>query len=381
MTIMESRSRTGSRACAVLAIGLLVAALAPAPAAGQFGSEVIERSRAALQKQAEDPDSSRVGGTIPADWDFELGEGIVAKQVTFYVDGGTPLYGKIFYPRDFTPDGNRWPAVAVGHGINAVAIGIEKFAARFAEHGLVAMAIDYRHYGFSGSGSDALMLVGDDPSTDAEPVTRREVPLVVKRTHLNNVHQVEDFMAAVSYLQGEPGVDPNRVGIWGTSNGGTVVQGVVGVDGRVRAAVAQVAGGGIRARSRAPGVAENAFENALVRVRTGRGGERMQGFSFRSMTDIWNAGGDIRSFSALAQMRPTTALLFTPAENDELTNGPGTAVAAAEFLRGLGRTSEAVVLPYLGHFQPYAGTGFEVSSRIGAEWLLRHLGGTPSASR
>jgi uncharacterized protein len=356
-------------------------ALTAIPAAAQFGTEIIERNRAALQKQAEDPDSARVGGTVPADWDFTLGEGIVARQVTFYVDGGTPLYGKVFYPRGFTPDQNVWPAVAVGHGINAVAIGIEKFAARFAELGIVAMAIDYRHYGFSGSGSDAVMLVGEDPSTDENPVLRRDAQIVVKRTHLNNVHQVEDFIAAVSFLQGEPGVDPDKVGIWGTSNGGTVVQGVVGVDGRVRAAVAQVIGGGIRSRSRVPPIADNALANAVQRVRTGQGGERMQGFSFRSMTDIWNAGGDIRTFSALDQVRTTTALLYTPAENDELTNGPGTAIAAAEFLRGSGRTSEAVVIPYLGHFQPYAGTGFEVSSRIGAEWLLMHLGGSPGASR
>ena len=63
---------------------------------------------------------------------------------------------------------DRRPAVVVGHGINALSIGIEKYAARFAERGLVAMAIDYQSYGFSGSGSDDLRLLEADPTTDAQ---------------------------------------------------------------------------------------------------------------------------------------------------------------------------------------------------------------------
>ena len=57
--------------------------------------------------------------------------------------------------------------MVVGHGINALSIGIEKYAARFADRGLVAMAIDYQSYGFSGSGSDDLRLLEPDPTADA----------------------------------------------------------------------------------------------------------------------------------------------------------------------------------------------------------------------
>ncbi len=42
-----------------------------------------------------------------------------------------------------------YPGIVVAHGINALAIGIEKYAARFAERGFVAMAFDYQSYGFS----------------------------------------------------------------------------------------------------------------------------------------------------------------------------------------------------------------------------------------
>ena len=108
----------------------------------------------------------REGGTQPRDWDYNLPDGVTTRQITFYVDGGTPLYGKMFFPKGFKT-ADRRPAVVVGHGINALSIGIEKYAARFAERGLVAMAIDYQSYGFSGSGSDDLRLLEPDPSTDA----------------------------------------------------------------------------------------------------------------------------------------------------------------------------------------------------------------------
>ena len=204
----------------------------------QIDTGIIEKHKAAIEKQITDPDQKREGGTQPRDWDYQLPEGVRTRQVTFYVDGGTPLYGKLFLPKGFTPTG-KLPAVVVGHGINALSIGIEKFAARFAERGLVAMAIDYQSYGFSGSGSDDIRLLEADTSKGA--VTEKEARILLKRTNLNNVHEIADFRAAVSFLQGEPGVDPDKIGIWGSSNGGSVVIAVAAVDARVKAVVSQVA--------------------------------------------------------------------------------------------------------------------------------------------
>ena len=206
----------------------------------QIKTDIIDQNLAALQKQAADDNMKRIGGTLPVDWNYDLPDGIRTRQVTFYVDGGTPLYGKIFFPRGFSTKG-KWPAVAVGHGINALSIGIEKFAARFADRGLVAMAIDYQSYGFSGSGSDDLRLLEADTTNDTRAVWEKESRIQVKRTNLNNAHEVNDFRAAVSFLQGEPGVDPDRIGIWGSSNGGSVVISVAAVDARVKAVVSQVA--------------------------------------------------------------------------------------------------------------------------------------------
>src|SRR4029450_8400267 len=161
---------------------------------------------APLHLQAPNADMKREGGTQPRDWDYALPDGVTTRQITFYVDGGTPLYGKLFFPKGFKTTDRR-PGVVVGPGIKAGWIGIEKYGARFAERGLVAMAIDYQSYGFSGSGSDDLRLAEPDPTTDAAAVTERHARVMLKRTNLNNIHEVGDFRAAVSFLQGEPGVD------------------------------------------------------------------------------------------------------------------------------------------------------------------------------
>jgi dienelactone hydrolase len=351
---------------------------APAIAAGQIDTGILEKQKAALEKQVTDPDQKREGGTQPRDWEYQLPEGVRTRQVTFYVDGGTPLYGKLFLPKGFTTTG-RMSAVVVGHGINALSIGIEKFAARFAERGLVAMAIDYQSYGFSGSGSDDLRLLDADTSTDRHAVTEREARILLKRTNLNNVHEVADFRAAVSFLQGEPGIDPDRIGIWGSSNGGAVVVAVAAVDARVKAVVSQVSGP--RPSPRTPvAMGANFLKDAIQRVREGQGAEVDGGFSFRSKIDQWSnqRNRDVRPGQTLDQIRPTTAVLFLPAEKDELTQGPGGAIEASKFLAGRGVPSQAIVLPGLSHFQAYSYAGFEVGSNLAADWFLKYL---PAASK
>ncbi len=150
----------------VIGLGTMAAlGLAPSSVVAQIGTDLVEKNRAEFHKQATDADMKREGGTQPRDWDYTLPDGVTTKQITFYVDGGTPLYGKLFFPKGFKATDRR-PGVVVGHGINALSIGIEKYAARFAERGLVAMAIDYQSYGFSGSGSDDLRLLEPDPTSD-----------------------------------------------------------------------------------------------------------------------------------------------------------------------------------------------------------------------
>ena len=193
------------------------------------------------------------------------------------MDGGTALYGKMFLPKGFHDAPASWPAVVVGHGINALSIGIEKFAARFADRGLVAMAIDYQSYGFSGSGSDDIRLLEPDATTD-DRRGHREGPrgMLLKRTNLNNVHEVADFRAAVSFLQGEPGVDPERIGIWGSSNGGARGHRRGGASTRGSRPSSRRSRRRARRRGAPVGIAPPTSKDAILRVRrrAGRGGRR-----------------------------------------------------------------------------------------------------------
>ena len=356
-------------------LGFLAVVVLGTGAAAQIGTDIVERRRAEFHIQASDGDMKREGGTQPRDWNYDLPEGVTTRQVTFYKDGGTSLYGKLFLPRAFSARG-AWPAVVVGHGINALSIGIEKYAARFAERGLVAMAIDYQSYGFSGSGSDDLRLLEPDPSVDTAAVTERRARVLLKRTNLNNIHEVEDFRAAVSFLQGEAGVDPQRIGIWGSSNGGTIVIAVAATDARVKAVVSQVSGAPPSARGPAA-IDAPMLDDAIRRARSGQGAEVDGGFSFRSKVDMWSTqrNRDLRPGSMLDQIPPTTHILYLPAENDELSGRGGAgAIAATKYLTERGVTAQVIVFPELTHFQAYSYTGFDIGSTLAANWFLKYLG-------
>jgi dienelactone hydrolase len=306
-------------------------------ASAQIPIDLVDKHRADLQKQSTAAEWKRAGGTQPVDWAYVLPAGVTTRQVTFYVDGGFPLYGKLFLPKGFNPRTGRWPAIVVGHGINAISIGIEKYAARFAERGLVAMAIDYRSYGFSGS---EVSLLEADGTSDERAVWERTARVQLKRTNLNNFREVDDFRAAISFLQGEPGVDPERIGIWGSSNGGSVVVMVASQDARVKAVVSQVAGVGSRPATGPAAIPPAMLEDSIRRARTGQGAEADGGFSFRTKIDAWSGqvNREFRPGAVIDRIPESTKLLSIIAEHDELipaANAPDSAKASSARRRSI----------------------------------------------
>src|SRR5262245_34206703 len=85
----------------VVGLGIIAVLASTQRALAQIGTDIVERNRAEFHKQATDADMRREGGTQPRDWDYMLPEGVTTRQITFYVDGGTPLYGKLFFPKGF----------------------------------------------------------------------------------------------------------------------------------------------------------------------------------------------------------------------------------------------------------------------------------------
>ncbi len=323
--------------------------------APDFDTSVVEKYRAELLKQAADPEMKRQGGTQPQDWPYILPPGVATKQVTYYSDGAA-CYAKLFFPPGFNAAKSKVPAVVLGHGFNGLSIGIEKYGARFASRGLVAMVIDYRTYGLSAG---LASLLEDDPSNDSAPVWEKELRVQFKRTRLNAFRQGEDYRAAISYIQGEPGVDRERIGIWGSSYSGGVVVSVAGQDARVKAVVSQVIGVAGRNQTGTIQLTPAGKEDEIKRARLGQGAEIDGGFSFRTKIDMETnqTGREHRPWHALDRAPLSTAILWLPAEKDELSNdkSPTGAFEASKYYKG---PSQVVEIPAITPFQAYHGPAF-----------------------
>ena len=86
-------------------------------------------------------------GLNEEDWKYTLANGVTTREVNYYSDD-TACYAKMFFPKGFSPKA-KVPGVVLGQGWAGTHYSIEKYGARFAERGLVAMVIDYRGWGMS----------------------------------------------------------------------------------------------------------------------------------------------------------------------------------------------------------------------------------------
>lgn len=132
------------------------------------------------------------------------------------------------------------PAILLCHGWAGLKEHLaERYAVSFAQAGYVCLVFDYRGWG----GSDGRLI----STPDAAPLTQageQTVSATVIRDLVDPIDQVADIRACLAWLLSEEGVDPERVGLWGSSYGGGHVIVVAGEDPRPRAVVAQIGGFG-----------------------------------------------------------------------------------------------------------------------------------------
>jgi len=133
-------------------------------------------------------------------------------RVVHFYSEGSRLEGDYFVPTGLK-GGERRPGIVLCHGYSGIRQAIlPDYAKLFAEAGYVALSFDYR--GFGGS----------------------EGP----KWRIMALEQIDDIRNAITWLEAQPEVDADRIGVWGTSNGGAHAPYVAGVDERVKAAVGQV---------------------------------------------------------------------------------------------------------------------------------------------
>lgn len=132
------------------------------------------------------------------------------KAVQFYSET-IPMAGVLFMPEGITA-GEKQPGIVMCHGFTAVKeVLFPDIAKRMAALGYVTLTFDYRFLGASGG----------------EP-RRQIIPM----------RQIEDIRNAVTFLQNQPEVNPERIGLLGVSLGGANVSYAAGVEERVKATVA-----------------------------------------------------------------------------------------------------------------------------------------------
>ena len=114
--------------------------------------------------------------------------------------GGVPLSARYFPARhdDLASTAGR-PCVVMAHGIGATQdSGLHPFAEAFAAAGADVITFDYRH--FAGSGGAPRQLVS--------------IP-----------RQLQDYQSVIDHARRLPGLDPERVFVWGVSlSGGHVIR-------------------------------------------------------------------------------------------------------------------------------------------------------------
>jgi dienelactone hydrolase len=151
---------------------------------------------------------------------------------------GTRLAADIFTPVGASRE-QRFPAILLCHGWGGLKDNLARYAEKFARAGFVAMTFDYRGWGQSDGrviavkGGGRLVTAG-----------RSTMEVEVLREIVDPVDQTTDIRNCLAYLWSEPGVDPLRIGIWGTSYGGGHAVFTAGNDDRIKAVVAQIGGFG-----------------------------------------------------------------------------------------------------------------------------------------
>lgn len=293
------------------------------------------------------------------------------QDITF--SSGSEACSGWFYLPDVLDDGATLPVIIMAHGLSGVKEqGLDEVAKRFARGGFAVTVFDFRHFGAS----------------EGDP-----------RGQLFPHDMVEDFRNAITWSCQQPNVDPERIGLWGTSYSGGLATHAATIDRRVKAIVAQVPSimNAEARRAKDPdrwdAVGKMLIADRMSRYETGAvrtipvvapEGEPCL-LPGQESLDFFNAGGaapnwrneitlesleKMREFDpvSLIHMLAPTALLIIAAETDSLI--PLDALRAA-FERAQ-EPKRMVVLP-IGHFGVYQEPGLTTSIDEALNWYGAHL--------
>lgn len=299
-----------------------------------------------------------------------LPDNVVKRDVIIWSDG-VRMAGDLYLPKGLKPN-QKLPAVLFCAGTGGTRKGTpQKFAPRFVQAGFVFLAFDYRGWGESDS---RLMTLEKQPVPDAKgEITVRARAI---RWQMDFADQVMDIRAAISFLAGEPNVDPQRIGLIGTSYGGGLVTWVAGNDPRVKCVAAQVPGMGGR---RGPAAEQRAYELATKQARgetepvpfeTGKMGGKMARYENMRVNPVKSIG----YYPIEAAEKIRVPMIIIDAENEELMDRRQNGERVAEILKKNRVPVAYHVIKGISHYGIYR-ERFEEAVRLELEWFTKHLKG------
>jgi uncharacterized protein len=299
-------------------------------------------------------------------------------DVEFPGFGGVTLRGWLYQPEGAAGPA---PAVVMAHGFSATRhMGLPGFAEVFCAAGFAVLVYDHRGLGDS----------------DGEP-----------RQEINPWAQSRDYRYALTWLSAQPGIDPERLGIWGSSFSGGEVLLVGAVDPRVKVVIANVPFAGSVEDPSAPLDERFAAMRSALEDESGSGPADSTDPPIGPLSVIIPTGGDPEVRAFLPQ--PESTLWF------ESVGGPGSGWQNTFTLRGLGGPHEfvpALAVPFLAprpllivvaeddrvapvdqaltafelaaepkqleriagdHFVPYSGAALEQAATVMRDFLLKYL--------
>lgn len=291
------------------------------------------------------------------------------KPVRFYSET-VPMEGILFLP-DSLPQGETRPGIVLCHGFTAVKeVLLPEVARRLAQLGYVALTFDYRFLGASGG----------------EP-RRQIIPML----------QIQDIRNAVTFLQHQPDVSADRIGLLGVSLGGANVCYAAGVEARVKATVSVCGIGDCGRWIRDAchfwewrALVQRLAEDRRERVLSGRV-HYVQARDIvpepESTTKLfaqilhqypqWSREITLASGEALLDYKPESvvqhitprAILWLHGDADDRVSME----ESVSMYSKAGQPKKLIILPGLGHSDIIAGAGLEQSFPHIREWFAEHL--------
>ena len=290
------------------------------------------------------------------------------RPVTFYSEA-VKLVGDVYYPDDLRP-GEKRPGIVLCHGYTGVrALYLPDNARVLNEAGYMAMTFDYKGWGESAG-----------PRSRLAPYSR-----------------VADVQAALTFFGTLPEVDPERLGIYGTSYGGATVVWVGAVDARVKCIVS-VVGIGHGARWMRSVRRPDEWSDLLERSRADQVKRALEGQSESvERIEILLLDRQSAELAAAARRNIPAAVNTIPLEfvDDTLSFNPEWVVdkiaprpilfittdndrlvppeESAHLYARAGEPKKLVVLKGYGHYEVYSDPGFSEVMQATLAWYREYL--------